>query len=71
VILKTGTSNEMAEHAIRILNDPKLKHEMSVNAFLKTRNTTWKKVAQKHAELYYDVLGMQVMPAKLTSEYIF
>jgi glycosyltransferase involved in cell wall biosynthesis len=71
VILKTGTANELADNAIRILHDPNLKHEMSVNAFLKTRNTTWKKVAEKHAELYYDVLGMQVMPVKLSSEYIF
>jgi len=70
VILKTNTANEMAANAIRILQNPALKKEMSANAFLRTRNATWKKVAQKHVKLYCNVLGIEVLPPELSGQYI-
>ncbi len=70
VILKTGTAKEMAENAVRILRDPMLKKEMSLNALLKTKNTAWEKVAQKHLKLYYNILGIQVLPTEVSGQYI-
>jgi glycosyltransferase involved in cell wall biosynthesis len=71
VILETADPHELASNAILILKDPQLKKEMSTNAYTKTRNTTWQKVAQKHTSLYYNILGMQALPAKLAKQYIF
>ncbi|MEJ7678051.1 MAG: glycosyltransferase [Segetibacter sp.] len=70
VILTTGNDSELAENAIRILKDPQLQKEMSDNAFLKTRNTTWEKVGQKHVNLFYNLLGTPVLKPKLSNEYI-
>ena len=68
VILTPGENNELAENAIRILKDPRLKEEMSQNAFLKTRNTTWERVAQKHVNLFNIILGTLPIPhASLTT----
>ncbi|WP_018613138.1 glycosyltransferase [Segetibacter koreensis] len=70
VILSPGKDHELAENAIRILRNPELKKEMSNNAFLKTRNTTWEKVGQKHANLFYNVLGIPVLQSELVNQYI-
>jgi glycosyltransferase involved in cell wall biosynthesis len=56
IILTKGSENELAEKAIYILRNPELKKKMGRNAFQKTRNTTWEKVGQKHASLFYNVL---------------
>ncbi|MCU7549263.1 glycosyltransferase [Chitinophagaceae bacterium LB-8] len=69
IILTTGQEHELAEHAIRILEYPQLKEEMSKNAFLKMRNTTWEKVGQKHVNLFHNVLGIPVFTSKLSNEY--
>ncbi len=70
VILTPGKNNELAENAIRILQNPQLKKEMSTNAFLKTRNTTWEKVGQKHANLFYNILGTPLFTKELSNQYI-
>jgi len=70
VILTPGKDNELAENAIRILQNPQLKKEMGNNAFLKTRNTTWQKVGQKHANLFYNILGIPVFKQELSNQYI-
>ncbi len=64
VILTTTKENELAEHAIRILQNPQLKMEMRTNALAKTRNTTWRKVGQSHAGLFSKIIGT----TKLTTE---
>lgn len=69
VILTTGKDNELAENAIRILQNPLLKKEMSTNAFLATRNTTWKRVGQKHVNLFYNILGTPVFTPELSNQY--
>jgi glycosyltransferase involved in cell wall biosynthesis len=56
VILKTAKESELAEHVIRILRCPELRKEMSNNAFFKTRNTTWTKIGEKHADLFNEIL---------------
>jgi len=56
VILKTTMENELAEQACRILQSPELKKMMSDNAILKTRNTAWEKIGEKHTDLFNDIL---------------
>jgi glycosyltransferase involved in cell wall biosynthesis len=70
VILTPGTDSELAKNAIRILKNPQLQKEMSDNAFLKTRNTTWEKVGQKHANLFYSLLGTPVLQPELSNQYV-
>jgi glycosyltransferase involved in cell wall biosynthesis len=70
VILTTGKESELAEHAIRILKNPELKKEMSNNAFLKTRNTTWQKVGQKHANLFYNILEVPVFKHEISNQFV-
>jgi len=69
VILSTAEEHELAENIIRILNDPELKKTMSVNAHEKTRNTTWERVGQKHANLFYLTLGYPAIEPALASQY--
>jgi glycosyltransferase involved in cell wall biosynthesis len=70
VILTQGKDHELAEHAIRILKNPELKKEMSNNAFLKTRNTTWEKVGQKHTNLFLNILEVPLFTPGLTNQYV-
>ncbi len=70
VILTSTKESELAEHAIRILQNPELKKEMRKNALLKTRNTTWKKVGESHATLFSDILGTTTLTATLPTVYI-
>ena len=57
VILTSTDESELSVHAIRILQNPQLRKEMSNNALLKTSNTSWDKVGEKHATLFGEILG--------------
>lgn len=70
IILTPGKDNGLAENAIKILQNPQLKKQMSNNAFLKTRNTTWEKVGQKHVNLFHVILGTYVFTPELSNQYI-
>jgi glycosyltransferase involved in cell wall biosynthesis len=70
IILQTNSENELAENAIHILQNPQLQKEMSNNAYLKTRNTTWEKVGQKHAKLFYNILEAPILMPKESDLYI-
>jgi glycosyltransferase involved in cell wall biosynthesis len=70
IILTPGKDHELAENAIMILQNPELKKEMSRNAFLRTRDTTWEKVGQKHAHLFYNILGVPVYKPELSNQYV-
>ncbi len=70
IILTAGKENELAEKAVFILQNPKLQKEMSNNAFLKTRNTTWEKVGRKHANLFYNIIDAPILTPKLSDLYI-
>jgi glycosyltransferase involved in cell wall biosynthesis len=59
IILNPGADHELAQNAIRLLENTQLRKDMGQNAFLKTRDTTWKKVSAKHIQLYYDILGFR------------
>ncbi len=70
IILTTNSEHELAERAIHILQNPQLQKEMSNNAYLKTRNTTWEKVGQKHAKLFYSILDAPILTPKESDLYI-
>ncbi len=57
VILRTNGEEELATQAIRLLQDTDLRREMGLNAFIKTRNTAWAKVAERHAHLFDRIAG--------------
>jgi glycosyltransferase involved in cell wall biosynthesis len=57
VILASTDPGELSAHAVRILQNPQLRKEMSNNALLKTINTSWDKVGEKHAGLFSEILG--------------
>ena len=69
VILTSGKESELAAHAIRILQNPELKKEMSNNALLKTRNMTWGKVAKSHAGLFSEILATTTLTTELAVVY--
>lgn len=70
IILETDEENELAEKAILLLQDEGLRKDMGHNAFLKTRDTTWKKVAAKHAGLFYKILGRPYFAQGLSSQFV-
>ena len=69
VILTSAKESELAGHAIRILQNPQLKKEMSNNALLKTRNTTWEKVGKSHVDLFSEILATTALTAELPVVY--
>jgi glycosyltransferase involved in cell wall biosynthesis len=69
VILRTDSPEELAEHAITILQNHRLQQEMSANARSITRNTTWEKVGKKHVQLFSSILGMNLSPTGALPQY--
>lgn len=68
VILKTGEVRELAEHAIHLLHNKSLRTQMGSRAFVKTRSSIWKNVAEKHVELFNTILTTPITKAEnLTS----
>jgi glycosyltransferase involved in cell wall biosynthesis len=64
IILTSGSETELAENAISLLGNEQLRKDMGQNAWLRTRDTTWKKVSAKHAQLFSGILGLRdVRPA--------
>jgi glycosyltransferase involved in cell wall biosynthesis len=68
IILERGDENELAENAIWLLQNDFLRKQMGINAFLKTRGTTWKKVAEKHANLFYEIFEKPVLQLNLINQ---
>ncbi len=70
IIIETGNENELAENAILLLQNDELRKQMGHNAFLKTRNTTWKKVAGKHTGLFCEIMGRPLFTTELSTHFI-
>src|SRR5258708_3608332 len=66
IIIETGKESELAESAIRLLQNDQWRKQIGHNAFLKTRDTTWKKVAAKHTGVFCEILGRPVFTAELS-----
>src|SRR5690606_12609223 len=48
ITLSSNKETELAEKAMSLLEDDALRREMRQNAFLRTKDTSWQKVAEKH-----------------------
>lgn len=70
VIIETGKENELAEKAIDLLQNKAIRKQMGHAAFLKTRDTPWKKVAVKHMELFNKILQRPVIKTELFNQLI-
>lgn len=62
IILQTDEVDELADHAIELLDNEALRISMGHAAFLKMRETTWQKVAKKHAALFSYLMPEQSKP---------
>jgi glycosyltransferase involved in cell wall biosynthesis len=67
IILKTNDEKELAEQAIHLLQNDVLRKQMGHNAYLKTRNTTWEKVAGKHTRLFGEVTKTPITRTELSN----
>jgi glycosyltransferase involved in cell wall biosynthesis len=70
IIIETGQEHELAQNAIYLLQNNSVRKHMGQHAFLKTRNTAWKKVAGKHIGLFEQILGRPVVKTELFKEFI-
>jgi glycosyltransferase involved in cell wall biosynthesis len=70
IILETTSENELAEKAIYLLQHSEFRRQMGHQAFLKTRNTTWEKVAANHTGLFNKILGSPAHIPDLHNELI-
>lgn len=70
IIVETGKEHELAENAIMLLQNDKLRKKMGFNAYMRTRGTTWKKVAEKHADLFKETLRIPKHSFELTDQII-
>lgn len=70
IILKTQSEHELAGHAIRLLENDSLRRQLGQNAFLKTRSTVWKKVGERHAHLFAEILGVTLPSHATSNEFI-
>ena len=70
IIIETGDEKELAKNTIRLLYNSSLIAQLGQNAFLKTINTTWKRVAIQHKILFNELLGKSEVAAKWESELI-
>jgi glycosyltransferase involved in cell wall biosynthesis len=59
-IIGPGKEHELAEKAILLLQNEQLRKQMGHNAFLRTRDTTWKKVVKQHIALFDEILTPHV-----------
>jgi glycosyltransferase involved in cell wall biosynthesis len=57
IIIENGKEHELAENAVYLLQSKQTRIQMGHFAFLKTRDTVWKKVALKHTALFEKILN--------------
>jgi glycosyltransferase involved in cell wall biosynthesis len=63
IILKGTDVHELAEQAVYLLQNTRVRKEMGNNAWLKTRETTWNAIAGIHTRLFGEITGKTIMPA--------
>ncbi|HEX8013741.1 MAG TPA: glycosyltransferase [Flavobacterium sp.] len=66
ILVDIGNSDQFAEAAIKLLSDDRLREEMGINAFRKTRASSWENVAIKHMETYKNLM---VNPSEIEFNY--
>lgn len=70
IIIEGSREDALAENAIRLLQDRQLRKQMGHNAFVRTRDTPWPKVAQRHADLFREILGNPVSAPSFATQFI-
>jgi glycosyltransferase involved in cell wall biosynthesis len=70
IILETNDEKELAAHAVSLLQNKVLRKQMGYNAFVRTRNTAWKKVAAKHIQLFAEIAGSPVSIPGLSNQFV-
>jgi glycosyltransferase involved in cell wall biosynthesis len=70
IIIEGGNENDLAEKAIGLLQNRPLRKQMGYNAFLRTRDTPWPKVALKHAGLFREILGTPDSAPSFATQFI-
>jgi glycosyltransferase involved in cell wall biosynthesis len=70
IIIESGQEHELAENAIYLLQNKTVRIQMGHHASLKTKDTTWKKVAAKHLELFHKILQKPVVKTGFTDQLI-
>jgi glycosyltransferase involved in cell wall biosynthesis len=70
IIIEPGQEHELAKNAIHLLQHKNVRKQMGHAAFLKTRDTIWKKVAGKHLELFDTILQKPMLTTELLDQVI-
>lgn len=70
IIIENGKEHELAENAIYLLQNKRIRKQMGQLSYLKTRDTSWKKVAVKHRELFEMILGKRINNSDLYKQLI-
>jgi glycosyltransferase involved in cell wall biosynthesis len=70
IIIEPGQEHIMAENAIFLLQNQNIRKQMGHNASLKTRDSCWKKVAEKHLELFDEILQKPVVKTEFFDQLI-
>jgi glycosyltransferase involved in cell wall biosynthesis len=68
IIIEPAQENALSQSAIFLLQNKDIRKEMGQQAYLKTRNTPWNIVAEKHLELF-DQLFSKPAPQEITSSF--
>ncbi|MFH6993488.1 glycosyltransferase [Flavobacterium sp. FlaQc-48] len=66
VLVDIGDVDQFAEQTIRLLSDDQLRQEMGINAFTKTRASSWENVAITHMNTYKNLIDN---PAEIKFSY--
>lgn len=56
ILVDIGNADQFAEATIKLLSDDNLRTEMGINAFRKTRASSWENVAITHINTYRDLM---------------
>lgn len=57
ILIEIGNHKQLAEAAIKLLSDKKLREFMAVQAYTKTSSSVWDNIAIQHARVYQDILN--------------
>jgi glycosyltransferase involved in cell wall biosynthesis len=66
IIIGSSQEHELVENAIYLLQNKAVRNQMGHLAALKTKDTSWKKIAGKHLELFEKILQKPVVKTELS-----
>jgi glycosyltransferase involved in cell wall biosynthesis len=69
IVIESGREHELADKAILLLQNDRLRKQMGHNAYTRTRDTTWKKVVKKHIVLFDEILTPRVRIPSVSGQF--